>query len=215
MIRKGHDVSKLKKCSCSGTPEVLMDREDDYIIRCTECHEATCAFMGLDQASDAWNAGETIGRLDIIADDPKGNLSGDIRCILLDDYCSFVADVYELPDDYDKRRIITNENGAVRFTSAVIVYGDGRDPVMLQAYNTAVIETSVVRAFNREIFAIKIEPASGTIDPESAVHDEFGNITALRFLFGEEFLVFDARMGSIYAEDRQGGRIPVPIIFMQ
>jgi len=49
----------LKKCSCGGNPEIYLDSQDDFFIRCDRCHSRTAADMWFGRAVDAWKRGDT------------------------------------------------------------------------------------------------------------------------------------------------------------
>ena len=48
----------IKKCSCGGIGELLLDFVSDYVVRCSKCKKSTWARMCAIDAINEWNAGE-------------------------------------------------------------------------------------------------------------------------------------------------------------
>lgn len=49
----------LKKCTCGGKGELLVDERSDYAVRCNQCHRSTYFDMILKERIDAWNNDDT------------------------------------------------------------------------------------------------------------------------------------------------------------
>lgn len=48
-----------RKCSCGGQGQVMLDRVDDFFVRCEKCHRATWSQWHLPSVIEEWNNGDT------------------------------------------------------------------------------------------------------------------------------------------------------------
>ena len=49
----------LRRCSCGGRGEALLDHVEDYVVRCKRCHRSTRVAQSFARAVADWNDGET------------------------------------------------------------------------------------------------------------------------------------------------------------
>ena len=97
-----------RKCACGGTGKMLCDFVADFVVRCSNCHLSTHAYIGPENAAAHWNTADDImpDPLEILLDDINGNLQGDVIAIRLCDDREFLA------------------QQSCDFTAAVIEYAD-------------------------------------------------------------------------------------------
>ncbi|MBQ0038368.1 MAG: hypothetical protein KBS74_06835 [Clostridiales bacterium] len=164
-----------RKCSCGGTPEMLVDFVDDFEVRCSKCHRSTHAYMKPEDAAAHWNDGSDITDtpLDIFRDDPDGYLCGEIVAI-------HIAE--------DEFMGISHQS--CDFTEAIFEYTDRRLHFEHEEYEEdGAINIGECGSFNPQYYKYIVRPESGSkIRFEKIIYTEDGRIDGIAFRWDDTWL---------------------------
>ena len=169
----------LRKCSCGGEPEMIIDFVDDFEARCSKCHRSTHAYMRPEDAAKHWNDGDDIMEkpLHIFWDDPQGYLQGEVVAI-------HIAD-----DEFDP---ITQQS--INFMEAIIEYTDKK---LCVEHDHGTIDIGRISSFNPEIYRYVIRPASGETIKFDSIVSANRNVVRLEYRWNKSWLFITTELDNL------------------
>lgn len=82
---KGFERHITRKCDCGGEPELMLDFDSDFYIRCSKCHKSTWATYELRSVIDDWNNNEIETTIDTAAERFEKYIQEPVKYIALDE----------------------------------------------------------------------------------------------------------------------------------
>lgn len=171
-----------RKCTCGGTPELMMDNRGDFVIRCNVCHKCTLPpRFELNKTIDDWNEG---GDYEVV----------DLPIEAFQEYAGKAVKYIALEKGYNKydEALLDSESLIIAFEDALFMVATQRI-----GYDEPGFVYSLLTGYNPETWKERIEATED--EPMVFVGEEHepDHSPVLRFMKGDRPVLATADDGSI------------------